>query len=73
MALERRHRRELAEPDELGAGLEDAPMQLLAKMLWLQKVRDAVEGVVVDEERAEQRLLGLDIVRRDARGGSATE
>jgi hypothetical protein len=29
-----------------------------------QEIRDAVERVVVDEDRAEQRLLGLDIVRR---------
>jgi hypothetical protein len=33
-------------------------------MRGLQEIRDAVERVVVDEDRPEQRLLGLDIVRR---------
>ena len=38
------------------------------KCSLLQEIGDAVERVVVDEDRAEQRLLGLEIVRRRAIG-----
>ena len=44
----------------------DAPVQVLEEMLGLEEVGDAVVGVVVDEDRAEQRLLGVDVVRGDA-------
>ncbi len=37
-------------------------------MLGGQEAGDAVEGVVVDEDRAQQRLLRLDVVRRLAEG-----
>src|SRR5947209_17879255 len=40
-------------------------------MLRLQKIRDAVERIVVDDNGAEQRLLRLDIMRRDAVVGLA--
>ena len=40
-----------------------APVQLFVEMFGAQEIRDAVEGVVVDENRAQQRLFGLDIVR----------
>ncbi|ESZ22769.1 hypothetical protein [Mesorhizobium sp. L2C084A000] len=33
-------------------------------MAGLEEVGDAVEGIVVDEDGAEQRLLGLDVVGR---------
>ena len=42
--------------------LVDAAVQLLGEMLGFEEVRDPVERVVVDEDRAEQRLLGLDVV-----------
>ena len=61
--LQRDRRRQLAGPDQRARDLEDAAMDRLEEMLRLQEVRHAVEGVVVDEDRAEQRLLGLDIVR----------
>ena len=48
-------------------GLEDAPVQFLGEMLGLQEVGDAVEGVVVDQDGAEQRLFRLDIGGRLAR------
>jgi hypothetical protein len=35
-------------------------------MLRFQEVRNAVERIVVDEDRAEQRLLRLYVVRRFA-------
>ena len=54
----------LAHPDDVAGDLEDLAVQRLEQMDGLQEVRDAVEGVVVDEDRAEQRLLGLDVARR---------
>ena len=66
--LQRHRRRELARADQGSRDLEDAAMNLLDEMLASEKIRDAVEGVVVDEDRAEQRLLGVEIVRRRAIG-----
>jgi hypothetical protein len=40
----------------------------LIEVLGQQEIGDAVEGLVVDEDGAEQRLLGLDIVRGEAEG-----
>lgn len=57
-------RRHLAHTDELGRHLIDLAVQRLVEMAGLEEVRDAVEGVVVDEDGAEQRLLGLDVVWR---------
>ncbi|WP_244425968.1 hypothetical protein [Mesorhizobium amorphae] len=37
-------------------------MQRLVEMPGFEEVGDAVEGIIVDEDGAEQRLLGLDIV-----------
>jgi hypothetical protein len=38
-------------------------------MLRFQEVRDPVERLVVDEDRTEERLFRLDIVRSGAVGG----
>ena len=38
----------------------------LEEMRRLEEVGDAVERLVVDQDRAEQRLLGLDVVRGGA-------
>ena len=38
-------------------------MQGFVEMARLQEVGDTVEGIVVDKDRTEQRLLGLDVVR----------
>jgi hypothetical protein len=54
----------LAHPYQLAAHLEDLAVQRLEEMARLQEIRDPVEGVVVDQDRAEQSLFGLDIVRR---------
>ena len=62
--LERDRRRQLAGPDQRSGDLEDAAMNLLDEMLAPEEVGDAVERVIVDEDRAEQRLLGLEVVRR---------
>ena len=44
------------------------PCTRLGEMLGLQELGDPVKGRVVDEDRAEQRLLGLDIGGRRAIG-----
>ena len=67
--LQRDRRGELAGADQRSRDLIDAAMNFLDEMLDLQKIRDAVIGVVVDEDRAEQRLLGFDIRGRNAIGG----
>jgi hypothetical protein len=54
----------LAHADELGRDLVYLAVQRLVKMAGFEEVRDAVEGVIVDQDRAEQRLFGLDVVGR---------
>src|SRR5262249_1308213 len=43
---------------------EDALMQRLVKMFGLEKARHALERVVVDQDRAQERLLRFDIEGR---------
>ena len=62
--LQRHGRGDLAHPDQAAGGLVDGLMQRLEEVLRLEKVRDPVEGVVVDQDRAQKALLRLDIVRR---------
>ena len=66
--LQRDGRSKLAGADQRARDLVDAAMNLLDEMLRLEKVGDAVERVVVDENGAEQRLLGLQVQRRGAIG-----
>ncbi len=49
--------------------IENAPVKFLGEMLGLEEIGDAVEGVVVDEDRAKQRLFRLDIMRRQPERG----
>ncbi|MCY1519416.1 hypothetical protein D9M68_541660 [compost metagenome] len=56
--------RGLAHADDVTGNLEDLAVQRLVQMHGLQEVRDAIEGVVVDEDRAEQSLFGFKVVRR---------
>ena len=49
------------------AMLVDLLMDRLEEMLRLEEVGDAVERLVVDQDGAEQRLLGLDVVRGAAK------
>jgi hypothetical protein len=44
-------------------------MDCLEKVLRLEEVRDPVERVIVDQNRAQQALLGLDIMWCAAVGG----
>ena len=41
-------------------------MQRVVEMTGLEEARDPVDGLVIDQDRAEQRLLRLDIMRRRA-------
>ena len=67
-SFERDWRRQLSRPDQRSGDLEDAAMNLLDEMVAPEEVGHAVERVVVDEDRAEQRLLRLEVVRRRAIG-----
>ena len=59
---------DLAGPHERRCHLEDPAVDLLGEVLGLEEVRHAVEGVVVDQDGAEQRLLGFHVVRGLAEG-----
>ena len=61
--LQRDRGRDLAHPDQAAGGLVDGLMDRLEEVLRLQKIRDPVERVVVDQNRAQQALFRLDIVR----------
>src|SRR5205814_4297715 len=56
--------RDLTHPDQAAGGLENGLVDRLEEVLRLQKVRNPVERVVVDQDSAQQALLRLDIVRR---------
>ena len=61
-------RRLLARGDQLGSGLVDLLVQRIVEVVRLEEARDAVVRLVVDEDGAEQRLLGLEVVGRGAEG-----
>ena len=46
--------------------LVDQPVALVVEVLRLQQIRYLVDSVVVDDQRAEHRLLGFDRMRRGA-------
>ncbi len=64
--LQRHRRRQLVGAHQSAGQVVDALMDRLEEVLRLEKIGDAVERLVIDEDRAEQRLLGLDIMRRGA-------
>ena len=61
--LQRDRGRDLAHPDQAAGGLEDGLVDRLEEVLRLEEVRNPVERVVVDQDRAQQALFRLDIVR----------
>ncbi len=65
--LQGHRRRQLVGADQTAGKLKDLPMNRLEEMLWLKEVGDAVERLVIDQDRAQQRLLSLDIMRRRAK------
>jgi hypothetical protein len=54
-------RRDLAGLDQARGHLVDAPVQVLDEVRGLEEVRDPVIGVVVDQDRAQERLFGVDV------------
>ena len=61
--LQRDRGGDLAHPDQAAGGLVDGLVDRLEEVLRLEKVRNPVERVVVDQDRAQQALFRLDIVR----------
>src|SRR5581483_181696 len=64
--LERYRGREFARPYEAAGEFEDALVNRLEKVPVLKEVRDAIKRLVIDQNCPQQRLLGLDIMRRRA-------
>ncbi len=62
--LQRHRRCELAGPDKGARDLEDLLMDRLEEVRRLEKVADPIERLVVDEDRPQERLLRLDVMRR---------
>ena len=56
--------RDLAHPDQGARGLVDGLVQRLEEMLRLEEIRDAIERVVVDQDRTQEALFRFDVVRR---------
>ena len=61
-------RGDLVGADELAGDLEDRLVHRLEEVLRLEEIGDPVEGFVVDQDGAEQRLLRLDVLWRGAIG-----
>ncbi len=54
---------DLAALDQRADGREDAAVERIEEVLGPQELVDAVEDLVVDQDRAQKRLLGLVVVR----------
>ena len=52
----------LADANEVSRDLIDATMQRLEEMGWLEEVRYPVKGIVIDQDRAQQRLFRFNIM-----------
>ena len=63
--------RNLAHPDQAAGGLVDRLMDRFEEVFRLEEVRNPVERVVVDQDRAQQALFRFDIVRRTPIGRSS--
>ncbi len=59
---------DLVGADELAGDLEDRLVHRLEEVLRFEKIGNAVEGFVVDQDGAEQRLLRLNVLRCGAIG-----
>ena len=66
IGLERHRRGQLAGADQGGRHLVDAGMDGFEEMLGRQEGRNAVAGLVVDQDGAQKRLFGLQIMGRGA-------
>src|SRR5208282_2276726 len=70
--LKRDRRRQLARADQRSGDLENTAVNLFDEMLAPEEIRDAIERVVVDEDRSQERLFGLEVVGRRAIGALLT-
>ena len=61
--LERDRRGELSGADQIARELIDLLMDWLEEVRRLEKIRNPIKGLVVDQDSAQQRLFRLDIVR----------
>ena len=61
--LEGDRRGQLARADETARHVVDLLMDRLEEMRRLEKIADAIEGLVVDEDGSQKRLLRFDVVR----------
>jgi hypothetical protein len=61
--LQGHRRRDLAGADQPGRDFEDLLVDRFKEVPRLEEVRHPVEGLVVDQDRAKQRLFRLDVVR----------
>ena len=64
--FERDRRRELSGPDQVARELIDLLVDRLEEMRGLEEIRNPVKRLVVDQDRAQQRLFRLDVVRSGA-------
>ena len=62
--LERNGRGQLSGADEPAGELENALMDGFEEVLRHEEIGNPVKRFVIDQDRAQQRLLGLDVVRR---------
>ena len=63
-SLERHRVRGLPVPDEVHHGVVDAAVHGQEEVVRLKEGGNQMEGIVVDQEGAQQRVLGLHVVRR---------
>ena len=61
--LQRHRGCDLAHPDQAAGRLIDGLVDRFEEMLGLEKIRHPVKRVIVDQDRAQQALFSLDIVR----------
>src|SRR6185503_12459967 len=64
--LQRDGARDFAGANEACGKLVDLRVDRFEEMLRLEEIGDAVERLVIDEDRTQQRLLRLDVVRSSA-------
>jgi hypothetical protein len=70
--FQRHRRRQLAGPYQAAANVVDLLMNRLEEVLRLEEIGNAIERLVIDEDRAQERLFRFDVVRRGTvsrRGG----
>ena len=62
-SFERDRRCQLACTDELLTDFVNAAVNVFGKMFGFEKIRDAIIGIIIDQQCAKQCLFGLDIMR----------